>query len=150
MLLCFEVRICKLQILGKTRNPCAVCLPLSSILFIDVSTGERWRACIQLWFLIDVRRANCYVSLFRCYVRRVVANCYNRSGRVWDTVYAALEPYGVSVVDGRVSGVGVAGFTLGGSKTNHFFFRFSVLKIPSIYGSPISPVWQLTLCSPLN
>lgn len=36
------------------------------------------------------------------------------TGLVWDDVYAALEPYGVSVVGGRVTGVGVGGFTLGG------------------------------------
>ena len=36
------------------------------------------------------------------------------AGLVWDDVYAALEPYGVNVVGGRVSGVGMAGFTLGG------------------------------------
>lgn len=36
------------------------------------------------------------------------------AGLVWDDVYAALEPYNVSVVGGRVSGIGIAGFTLGG------------------------------------
>ena len=36
------------------------------------------------------------------------------AGLVWDDVYAALEPYGVNVVGGRLSGVGMAGFTLGG------------------------------------
>ena len=36
------------------------------------------------------------------------------SGLIWDDVYAALEPLGVNVVGGRVTGVGVAGFTLGG------------------------------------
>ncbi|KAG2142419.1 hypothetical protein DEU56DRAFT_911114 [Suillus clintonianus] len=36
------------------------------------------------------------------------------AGLVWDAVYAALEPHGVNVVGGRASGVGVAGFTLGG------------------------------------
>ncbi|KAJ1306265.1 hypothetical protein OPQ81_010969 [Rhizoctonia solani] len=36
------------------------------------------------------------------------------SGLVWDSVYAALEPLGVNVVGGRVTGVGVGGFTLGG------------------------------------
>ena len=36
------------------------------------------------------------------------------AGLVWDDVYAALEPFAVNVVGGRVSGVGVAGFTLGG------------------------------------
>ncbi|CAE7186855.1 unnamed protein product [Rhizoctonia solani] len=35
-------------------------------------------------------------------------------GQVWDDVYAALEPHGVNVVGGRVTGVGVGGFTLGG------------------------------------
>lgn len=36
------------------------------------------------------------------------------AGLVWDDVYEALEPHGVNVVGGRVTGVGVAGFTLGG------------------------------------
>ncbi|KAJ7776292.1 FAD dependent oxidoreductase [Mycena metata] len=36
------------------------------------------------------------------------------AGLIWDDVYAALEPHGVIVAGGRVSGVGVAGFTLGG------------------------------------
>lgn len=38
------------------------------------------------------------------------------AGLIWDDVYAALEPYGVNVAGGRVSGIGVAGFTLGGGK----------------------------------
>lgn len=36
------------------------------------------------------------------------------AGLIWDDVYAALAPYDVNVVGGRVTGVGVAGFTLGG------------------------------------
>ncbi|KAF9244086.1 hypothetical protein BU15DRAFT_59436 [Melanogaster broomeanus] len=36
------------------------------------------------------------------------------AGMVWDDVYAALAQHGVVVVGGRVSGVGVAGSTLGG------------------------------------
>ncbi|KAF9017799.1 FAD-binding domain-containing protein [Hymenopellis radicata] len=36
------------------------------------------------------------------------------AGLLWDEVYDALEPYGVNVVGGRVPGVGVAGFALGG------------------------------------
>ncbi|KZT30348.1 FAD-binding domain-containing protein [Neolentinus lepideus HHB14362 ss-1] len=36
------------------------------------------------------------------------------TGLIWDDVYEALAPYGVNVVGGRVSGIGVAGFTLGG------------------------------------
>ncbi|PWY97599.1 FAD-binding domain-containing protein [Testicularia cyperi] len=35
-------------------------------------------------------------------------------GNVWDNVYQALSGTGVGVVGGRVSGVGVGGFTLGG------------------------------------
>ena len=45
------------------------------------------------------------------------------SGLIWDNVYSALQPYNVNVVGGRVSGVGVAGFILGGGyswKTNQF------------------------------
>lgn len=38
------------------------------------------------------------------------------TGLIWDDVYTALEPFGVNVVGGRVSGVGVAGFTLGGGE----------------------------------
>ncbi|KZT04998.1 FAD-binding domain-containing protein [Laetiporus sulphureus 93-53] len=36
------------------------------------------------------------------------------AGLIWDDVYQALEPYGVNVVGGRVTGVGVGGFILGG------------------------------------
>ncbi|KAH9920717.1 FAD-binding domain-containing protein [Fomitopsis serialis] len=45
------------------------------------------------------------------------------AGNIWDNVYAGLEPYNVSVVGGRVSGIGVAGFTLGGGysfKSNQY------------------------------
>lgn len=31
------------------------------------------------------------------------------AGLIWDDVYQALEPYGVNVLGGRVTGVGVAG-----------------------------------------
>ena len=36
------------------------------------------------------------------------------AGLVWDDVYEGLIPHNVSVLGGRVSGVGVAGFLLGG------------------------------------
>ena len=36
------------------------------------------------------------------------------AGLTWDQVYEVLEPTGVNVVGGRVSGFGVAGSTLGG------------------------------------
>ncbi|KAH9929832.1 FAD-binding domain-containing protein [Fomitopsis serialis] len=45
------------------------------------------------------------------------------AGNVWDNVYAGLQPFNVGVVGGRVSGIGVAGFTLGGGysyKTNEY------------------------------
>ena len=38
------------------------------------------------------------------------------TGLIWDDVYAALAPYNVSVLGGRVSGIGVGGFLLGGGK----------------------------------
>ena len=38
------------------------------------------------------------------------------AGLIWDDVYAGLEQYDVNVVGGRVTGVGVAGFTLGGGR----------------------------------
>ncbi|KAK2461055.1 hypothetical protein APHAL10511_006902 [Amanita phalloides] len=44
-------------------------------------------------------------------------------GLVFDDVYAALEPYNMSVVGARVSGIGVGGFLLGGGyswKTNAY------------------------------
>ncbi len=37
-------------------------------------------------------------------------------GLTWDQVYAALDPIGINVVGGRVRGIGVAGFTLGGGE----------------------------------
>ncbi|KAK0499173.1 hypothetical protein EDD18DRAFT_1070573 [Armillaria luteobubalina] len=36
------------------------------------------------------------------------------AGNIWDDVYDVLNAEGVNVVGGRVSGIGVAGFTLGG------------------------------------
>jgi len=39
------------------------------------------------------------------------------AGNVWDDVYAGLQPFNVGVVGGRVSGIGVVGFTLGGGNS---------------------------------
>jgi len=52
---------------------------------------------------------------------RTKVNAGNRTvdvgpGLIWDEVYAALAPFGMSVVGGRIPGVGVAGLTLGGGK----------------------------------
>jgi FAD/FMN-containing dehydrogenase len=38
------------------------------------------------------------------------------AGLLWDDVYQALDGTGLNVLGGRVSGVGVAGFTLGGGE----------------------------------
>ena len=50
------------------------------------------------------------------------------SGQVWDQVYTSLAPFKVNVVGGRVTGVGVAGFTLGGG----------ALRVHSTHGLPIN------------
>ena len=42
------------------------------------------------------------------------------TGMIWDDVYKALEPHGVSVLGARAPGIGVGGFLLGGG-TDHFF-----------------------------
>ena len=45
------------------------------------------------------------------------------SGLIWDEVYQTLDPYNITVVGGRVSGIGVAGLTLGGGyswKSNQY------------------------------
>jgi FAD/FMN-containing dehydrogenase len=41
------------------------------------------------------------------------------AGLAWDQVYAVLDSYGVTVVGGRIPGVGVAGLTLGGGTRYH-------------------------------
>jgi FAD/FMN-containing dehydrogenase len=41
------------------------------------------------------------------------------AGLIWDQVYKTLEPTGVNVIGGRISGIGVAGFTLGGGECLH-------------------------------
>ncbi len=44
-------------------------------------------------------------------------------GLIWDDVYQALDPFNVTIIGGRVSGVGVAGLMLGGGyswKSNQY------------------------------
>ena len=48
------------------------------------------------------------------------------AGNIWDDVYDALMPYNVNVVGGRVSGIGVAGYTLGGGMC-HSSWRVKLL-----------------------
>ncbi|KAG6332795.1 hypothetical protein ID866_6297 [Astraeus odoratus] len=53
------------------------------------------------------------------------------AGLLWDDVYAALEPYGMNVVGGRISGIGVAGLTLGGGYswlTNQYGLTIDTVK----------------------
>ena len=45
------------------------------------------------------------------------------AGLTWDDVYAALEPHGVIFVDGRISGVGTAGITLGEVRSKRVYDR---------------------------
>lgn len=61
------------------------------------------------------------------------------AGLIWDDVYAALAPHGVNVVGGRVTGVGVAGFILGGGtnlcshcRSLHFAYH----RLKGIHGRP--------------
>jgi hypothetical protein len=70
------------------------------------------------------------------------------AGLIWDDVYAALESHGVNVVGGRVSGVGVAGLTLGGGSLLLFMGvgRKSDTRCMSqvIHGKRINMVWRST------
>ena len=43
------------------------------------------------------------------------------TGLVWDDVYSKLDPLNVTVPGGRITGVGVAGFSLGGGKISTYF-----------------------------
>lgn len=73
-------------------------------------------------------------------------------GLIWDDVYAALEPYGVNVVGGRVTGVGVAGFILGGGQP--FFgpriYCVSTESFQVIHTNRINTVWLSILCKRMN
>lgn len=55
------------------------------------------------------------------------------AGLVFDDVYKALEPHGVNVVGGRVTGIGVAGFTLGGGTIDVDSKSYNFLTIVSLY-----------------
>lgn len=47
------------------------------------------------------------------------------AGLLWDDVYDKLEPDRVTVVGGRMTGVGVAGLILGGGESNLETLSFS-------------------------
>lgn len=54
------------------------------------------------------------------------------AGLTWDDVYAALEPLKVNVVGGRLTGVGVAGFTLGGGQSIYRILAMILVLIRSL------------------
>ncbi|OSX58402.1 hypothetical protein POSPLADRAFT_1153981 [Postia placenta MAD-698-R-SB12] len=65
------------------------------------------------------------------------------TGLIWDDVYSALEPYDVNVVGGRVTGVGVAGFTLGGGKSRSpHNLRLLIILVRRRLFVPLKPVWS--------
>jgi FAD/FMN-containing dehydrogenase len=76
------------------------------------------------------------------------------AGLTWDQVYETLEPTGVNVVGGRVSGIGVAGFTLGGgeclpSLESSISFRFlGYSYLSSQYGLTVDNVAGYELVLP--
>lgn len=55
------------------------------------------------------------------------------AGLIWDSVYAALDPYGVNVVGARSPGVGVAGLSLGGGHMCLIQTRSTSLRLTTGY-----------------
>ncbi|KAF7763698.1 CAZyme family AA7 [Agaricus bisporus var. burnettii] len=97
-----------LDILGRTRTPFAV-KGGGHTSNPGFSSSEGVQIAMYRFSEIDYNEAEQTVTL--------------GAGLIWDDVYAALEPYGVNVLGGRVTGLGVAGFTLGGGyswKTNQY------------------------------
>ncbi len=77
------------------------------------------------------------------------------AGLLWDEVYDALEPYGVNVVGGRVPGVGVAGFSLGGGRYLMFGLWDNVLThrtgyswLTNEHGLTLDTIVELELVEP--
>ncbi len=71
------------------------------------------------------------------------------AGLTWTDVYSYLVPKGLNVVGGRMDGIGVGGFTLGGGRRSQLAAHASRLLnvIPAwqdILGRPISMVSQST------
>ncbi len=50
------------------------------------------------------------------------------AGNIWDDVYELLNAQGVNIVGGRVTGVGVAGLTLGGGMYDDYTSTMHVLN----------------------
>ena len=68
------------------------------------------------------------------------------AGLNWTDVYSYLVPKGVTVAGGRIDGVGVGGFILGGGRRSSSLPRVTFLNVTStwqdIRGRPISMVSQ--------
>jgi FAD/FMN-containing dehydrogenase len=62
------------------------------------------------------------------------------TGLIWDDVYAALEPFGVSVLGGRVTGIGVGGFILGGGKLQSIRLCFGIYQVFRLFMAD-QPIW---------
>ncbi|KAG6853955.1 hypothetical protein C0991_012101 [Blastosporella zonata] len=77
-------------------------------------------------------------------------------GLVWDDAYSALAPFNVTVVGGRKSGVGVAGFALGGGRSYYLSLavQFTELLHPGYswlsnqYGLTIDTIVAYELVKP--
>jgi FAD/FMN-containing dehydrogenase len=81
------------------------------------------------------------------------------AGLTWTDVYAYLVPKGVNVVGGRLNGVGVAGFTLGGGECHLISSLYTVETDANArlegyswksneYGLAVDSVTQFNLVSP--
>ncbi|KZT01207.1 FAD dependent oxidoreductase [Laetiporus sulphureus 93-53] len=88
-----------LQILGNTRTPFAV-KGGGHIMNPNYSSTTGVQIAMSRFDEIDYEASTSTVAV--------------GAGNIWDNVYEALMPYNVNVVGGRVSGIGVAGFILGG------------------------------------
>ena len=66
------------------------------------------------------------------------------AGLTWTEVYKYLVPKGLNVVGGRIDGVGISGFTLGGGR-----HTFTLLRIYRVLLNVMS-AWQDTLGRPIS
>jgi FAD/FMN-containing dehydrogenase len=107
--------------LAENKND--VSLALKTIKFLKIKFAIRsgghspnpgWSSIGEPGILIDLQRLN-EMSVS---ADKKVATI--GPGKKWGDVYEALDPYGLSVVGGRISQVGVGGLILGGG-----FFHFS-------------------------
>ncbi|KAJ7871369.1 hypothetical protein B0H14DRAFT_210827 [Mycena olivaceomarginata] len=75
---------------------------------------QGWWTYHEPWIFVDPWGPYLHVSLLRGHLQRNGQTATIGSGLVWDDVYAVLDPLNLTVVGDRFSGVGVAGYSLGG------------------------------------